>query len=152
MRTSVFVANPLLLIRRPYKRTSFKRHTVFLASASRRSEVPSARLHQTGKGGTSLRKQSLIANQERFTPEFMQWLKENKVSRRQLKRDPASMEHLHQEWKKTRRKNRPRKPSLLQLMPNLSNMDLGTVVGNVQIAKEIFKTYRVLQGASIFKK
>ena len=99
-----------------------------------------------------MRKQSLIANQERFTPEFMQWLKENKVSQRQLKRDPASLEQLHQEWKKTRRKNRPRKPSLLQLMPNLSNMDLGTVVGNVQIAKEIFKTFRVLQGASIFKK
>lgn len=152
MRTSAVVANPLLLSRRPYKRTSFKRHTVFLASASRRSEVPSDRLHQTGKGGTPLRKNSLFVNQERFTPEFMQWLKQNKVSQRQLKRDPASLEHLHQEWKKTRRKNRTRKPSFLQLMPSLRNMDLGTMVGNVQIAKEIFKTYRVLQGAGIFKK
>lgn len=99
-----------------------------------------------------MRKNSLFVNQERFTPEFMQWLKQNKVSRRQLKKEPATLEHLHQEWKKTKKKNRTRKPSLLPFMPSLSNMDLGTMLGNVQIAKEIFKTYRVLQGAGLFKK
>ncbi|KNB72992.1 hypothetical protein ADS79_10365 [Brevibacillus reuszeri] len=84
----------------------------------------------------------------------MQWLKQNNVTRRQLKRDPEALERHHQEWMKTQKKTRSRRPrpSLLQMMPNLSDIDLGAVIGNVQIAKEIFKTYRVLQGASIFKK
>jgi len=98
-----------------------------------------------------LRKQQPITSQDRFTPEFMQWLKQNNVSRRQLKREPAALEQYHEEWMKTQRKNRPRRPSLFQL-PSLADIDLGAVVGNVQIAKEIFKTYRVLQGTSLFKR
>ncbi|RNB82547.1 hypothetical protein EDM59_20565 [Brevibacillus nitrificans] len=99
-----------------------------------------------------LRKQQPIASQDRLTPEFMQWLKQNNVTRRQLKREPAALDRYHQEWMKTKKRTRARRPSLLQMIPSISDIDLGTVVNNVQIAKDLFKTYRELQGLGLFKR
>lgn len=99
-----------------------------------------------------MRKQPSIASQDRLAPEFMQWLKQNNISRRQLKREPAALDKYHQEWMKTMRRKGTGRPSLLQMIPSISDIDLGAVVNNVQIAKDIFKTYRELQGLGIFKR
>ncbi|MED4586533.1 hypothetical protein [Brevibacillus choshinensis] len=98
-----------------------------------------------------MRRQQPNGSQDRMTPEFMEWLKLKNVTRRQLRKDPAALDLYHQEWTKTRRKHRPKRPSLLQMIPSLNNMDLGAVVGNVQIAKELFNAYRDIRGKSIFK-
>lgn len=98
-----------------------------------------------------MRRQQANVSQDRMTPEFMEWLKLKNVTRRQLRKDPAAVDQYHQEWMKTKKKQRPKRPSLLQMIPNLNNIDLGTVVGNVQIAKELFNAYRDIQGKSIFK-
>lgn len=98
-----------------------------------------------------MRRKQLNGSQDRITPEFMEWLKLKNVTKRQLRKDPAALDLYHREWMKTRRKHMPKRPSLLQMIPSLNNLDLGAVVGNVQIAKELFNAYREIQGKSIFK-
>ncbi|MFD2370958.1 hypothetical protein ACFSO0_13605 [Brevibacillus sp. GCM10020057] len=98
-----------------------------------------------------MRRQQPSGSQARFTPEFIKWLKQNHVSRRLVRKDPAALDLYYQEWMKAKRKERTRRPALLQMIPSLGSMDLGTMVGNLQIAREIFKAYQAIKGKSIFQ-
>lgn len=88
-------------------------------------------------------------NSDRFTPEFMEWLKQKNITKKRLKKDPTALDLYHREWMKTKKKNKPML-SLFNMIPNL-NIDLGTVINNVRIASELLKTYQETKESLPFK-
>ncbi|WP_152985612.1 hypothetical protein [Brevibacillus choshinensis] len=87
---------------------------------------------------------------DRFSPEFLEWLKEKNITKKRLKKDPTALDLYHREWIKTRKKNKPRKLSIFNMIPNL-NIDLGTVINNVRIASELLSTFLETKEKNPFK-
>ncbi|MDT3415088.1 hypothetical protein QO009_000944 [Brevibacillus aydinogluensis] len=69
-----------------------------------------------------------------FPQEFHDWLRANKVPKRE-RRNPEALQKHFQEWKKI---NAPRRRSLFAF-PKL-NLDLGTIVDQVRTVSELLQT------------
>jgi hypothetical protein len=69
-----------------------------------------------------------------YPQEFHDWLRVNKVPKKQ-RRNPETLQQHYQEWRKI---NTPRKRSLFGI-PKI-NVDLGTIVNQVRTVSELLQT------------
>jgi len=85
----------------------------------------------------NLGKQS-IKKSNRYTPEFLDWLKLKKISIKRLQKNPVKLDQYYQEWTKTQ--DRPKKKSLFSL-PNI-NVDFDAIVNGIRIANEVLRRFQ----------
>ncbi|GED72846.1 hypothetical protein BRE01_65480 [Brevibacillus reuszeri] len=79
-----------------------------------------------------------IKKSNRYTPEFLDWLKLKKLSIKRLQKNPVKLEQYYQEWTKTQ--DRPKKKPLLSLS-NL-NIDFDAIVNGIRIANEVLRRFQ----------
>jgi hypothetical protein len=89
-----------------------------------------------GRKEDCMSKQTVESNGQ-YPPEFREWLKGNKVPKK-LRKDPEILRQQYQEWRKSIRKDTPRKRSLFGI-PKI-NLDFGTIVNQVKTMSELLET------------